>query len=90
MMTSLEYAHMTADEWSRADVVAMEKLVAKAIDFDLDTCTSFEMVKPLLATDTPKKIHFLAEYLSDLSLLSSRLTCLFSAQTIAAACRVLA
>ena len=28
MMTSMEYAHMTADEFSREDVVAMEKEIA--------------------------------------------------------------
>jgi len=73
MMTSMEYAHMTAEEFSRQDVVAMEKEIAKAIDFEFDTCTSAEMVHQLAHPDD-KKTLFLAEYLSDLTLLSSNFT----------------
>ena len=42
MMTSMEYAHMTANEFSREEVVAMEKEVARAIDYNFDTFTISE------------------------------------------------
>ena len=71
MMTAMEYAHMTAEEFSKEDVVAMEKEIAQAIEFAFDTCTSVEIVNQL-AQPGDKKILFLAEYLSDLTLLSSQ------------------
>ena len=71
MMTAMEYAHMTAEEFSKEDVVAMEKEIAQAIEFSFDTCTSVEVVNQLAQSDD-KKILFLAEYLSDLTLLSSQ------------------
>ena len=44
MMTSTEYSHMTANEFSREEVVAVEKEIAKAIDYQFDTCTATEAI----------------------------------------------
>ena len=44
MMSSTEYSHMTANEFSREEVVAMEKEIAKAIDYKFDSCTAIEAI----------------------------------------------
>ena len=44
MMTSTEYSHMTANEFTREEVVAVEKEIAKAIDYQFDTCTATEVI----------------------------------------------
>ena len=36
---------MTANEFSREDVIAMEKEIARAIDYEFDSCTSIEVIK---------------------------------------------
>lgn len=50
MMTSMEYAHMTANEFSREEVVAMEKEVARAIDYNFDTFTISELLTELYSS----------------------------------------
>ena len=69
MTTSIEYAHMTANEFSREEVVAMEKEVAKAIDYDFDTCTAIEKLELMFdgRVKATKTARFLAMYLSDLA-----------------------
>ena len=44
MMSSTEYSHMTANEFTREEVVAMEKEIAKAIDYQFDSCTAIEAI----------------------------------------------
>ena len=82
---------MTANEFEKEDVVRMEKEIAKAIDFDFDSVTSSEAIKTISSTSgIPKKVEFLASYLSDLSLLSSRLTCHYPVTYTTFACLLLA
>ena len=86
---------MTANEFSREEVVAMEKEVARAIDYNFDTFTISELLTELYSSQADliqfdKKVHFLSMYLSDLSLLSSRLSCRYKVKVIAMACLTLA
>ena len=94
MMTSTEYSHMTANEFSREEVVAMEKEIAKAIDYQFDSCTAIEAINMSLVPksraqeedDTAtldKRVDFLGMYFSDLAQLSSKLTCRYSPSLIA-------
>ena len=75
MMTATEYSHMTASEFSKEEVVAMEKEIARAINFEFDTCTASEAIHmsivPMMMRDSTavfdKRVDFMGLYLSDLS-----------------------
>lgn len=97
MMTATEYSHMTAGEFSREEVVAKEKEIAKAIDFQFDTCTAIEVINSGIfsqqvdsAALLDKKVNFLGMYLTDLSQLSSELSCRYSPSLLAYSSLILA
>lgn len=70
LTVSEDYANMTSGAFSKDLVVAMEKSVARVINYQIDSCTSCEMVHELLHRND-RALTFIAEYLSDLSLLDS-------------------
>ena len=51
MMTATEYAHMTANEFTKDEVVAMEREVARVLDYDIDTCTVSDALHLLFASE---------------------------------------
>lgn len=68
---SIEYAYITADEYTPAEVVKMEALILDALNFKLLTPTILSFLKPLLVDlQIDEETCGLAHYLADLMLLS--------------------
>jgi serine/threonine protein kinase len=87
---AVEYAYITADEFTAKEVVAMEKEVLNVLNFRLQSPTTMHFLKSYLAlTVFSHDTAVLAQYLADLMLLSySSLAYLPS--LIAASCLLLA
>ena len=93
MVTATEYAHMTANEFTKDQVVMMEREVARVLDYDIDTCTVNDALHLLFASEPrveDQAVMFMALYLADLNQLSSNMTCRYTANELALACHILA
>lgn len=70
---STEYSYITADEYTPAEVVSMEKTVLNTLNFDLYSPTSVSFIKvynQVLKAD--KKTLMCSYYIADLLLLDSK------------------
>lgn len=69
-----EYAFITADEYTESQVVAMEKEILTALDFDLNQPSIASFLSwAYKSADIGIEIQLTASFLGDLSLLSSEL-----------------
>jgi serine/threonine protein kinase len=87
---AVEYAYITADEYTPKEVVDMEKEILNALNFRLQSPTIMHFLKTYLAfTSFSQNTAVLAQYLADLMLLAYR-TLSFHPSLIAASCLLLA
>mmetsp|Transcript_25666 Transcript_25666/g.44937 ORF Transcript_25666/g.44937 Transcript_25666/m.44937 type:complete len:713 (+) Transcript_25666:1530-3668(+) len=87
---AVEYAYITADEYTPKEVVDMEKEILNALNFRLQSPTIVHFLKAYLAvTNFSQNTAVLAQYLSDLMLLSYR-NLTHPPSLIAASCLLLA
>ncbi|KAF6209120.1 hypothetical protein GE061_014863 [Apolygus lucorum] len=67
-----EFTYITDDSYTKKQVLRMENLIAKVLDFNLSTPTSFTFIMHIVASvRLPDKVMFLAMYICELSLLEA-------------------
>mmetsp|Transcript_17743 Transcript_17743/g.23918 ORF Transcript_17743/g.23918 Transcript_17743/m.23918 type:complete len:135 (-) Transcript_17743:475-879(-) len=65
MLSAHEYASMTTNEFSAAEIIAMEQRIVNTLDFKIDLCTVSETIA-LSGYSERGSLCFMASYLSDL------------------------
>jgi len=67
-----EFVYITDDTYSKKQVIRMEILILKVLDFDLSTPTSYTFITCIsISCKVDEKVKFLAQYLCELSLLEA-------------------
>uniref|UniRef100_A0A0A9W0G1 Cyclin-A1 n=1 Tax=Lygus hesperus TaxID=30085 RepID=A0A0A9W0G1_LYGHE len=67
-----EFTYITDDSYTKKQVLRMENLIAKVLDFNLSTPTSYTFLMHIVASlRLPDKVMFLAMYICELSLLEA-------------------
>lgn len=67
-----EFTYITDDSYTKKQVLRMENLIAKVLDFNLSTPTTFTFIMHIAASvRLPDKVMFLSLYICELSLLEA-------------------
>lgn len=86
-----EFVYITDDTYSKKQVLRMEQLVLKVLNFDLAVCTQLCFVGQFSrAAASDDDARYLAQYLSELTLLDAETYLGYRHSQVAAACVALA
>ncbi|XP_017777159.1 PREDICTED: G2/mitotic-specific cyclin-A [Nicrophorus vespilloides] len=70
-----EFVYITDDTYSKKQVIRMEMLILKVLDFDISVPTAYTFITAMsIANKLSDKVTFLAQYLSELALLEAEPT----------------
>ena len=81
-----DYVIITDNTYTRAQILRMEHVILRVLEFDLGGCTAFSFLERFLdAAAAPARVKYLALYLCELSLLDGHRFLPYLPATIAAA-----